>query len=55
MRCSVPCTYQIKGEELGQACSMHGREEIFVRGFVGKEIKFQNTRLRCEYNIKMDL
>jgi hypothetical protein len=26
-----------KGEELGEECSMHGREEIFVRGFVGKK------------------
>jgi hypothetical protein len=39
VRCFVVCTRQIKGEELGEECSMHGRDEIFVRGFVGKETK----------------
>jgi hypothetical protein len=45
----------VKGEELGEACSMHGIEEIFERGFVGKERKLRSPRLRCEYNIKVDL
>jgi hypothetical protein len=26
-----------KEGELGEECSMYGREDIFVRGFVGKE------------------
>jgi hypothetical protein len=43
-----------KGEELGEECSMHGREEIFVRGFVGGK-KLGIPKLRCEYNIKVDL
>ena len=26
-----------EGEELGEECSMHGREELFVRGLLGKK------------------
>ena len=55
MRCFVACTHEIKGEELGEECSMHGRDEIFMLGFVGRERKVGSPRLRCEYNIKMDL
>lgn len=55
MRCFVASTHQIKGKELGEECRMHGREEMFMRGFVGKERKLGRPRLRCEYNSKMDL
>ena len=44
----MACTDQIKGEELSEECSMHGV-------LLGKKESLGIPRLRCEYNIKMDL
>jgi hypothetical protein len=47
----------MKENEVGGACSTHGREEERVQGFGGKEGKrpLERPRLKWEDGIKVDL
>jgi hypothetical protein len=36
--------YKVKEDEIGRACSMHGREEECIQGCVGKARRKETTR-----------